>query len=102
MLLWNREGELTESTVANLVLEIDGELLTPPISCGLLPGTLRAELLAQGRIKERVLTRTALREADAVYLVNSLRGWIRTHLSDTRAPKVAGTAPYETRAAESP
>lgn len=80
VLLWNRERELTESTVANLVLQIGGELWTPPLDCGLLGGTLRAELLAAGRVRERVLPLDSLHEAEAIYLVSSVRGWARAEL----------------------
>jgi len=81
VLLWNREGELTESTVANLVVRLDGRLLTPPATSGLLPGTLRAELLARGRIEERIVRVEDLGRAEAVYLINSLRGWLPARLA---------------------
>jgi para-aminobenzoate synthetase/4-amino-4-deoxychorismate lyase len=74
VLLWNEAGEMTESCVANLVVEIDGENLTPPLACGLLPGTLRSEMLEQGMLTERVITREDLQRADAIYLVSALRG----------------------------
>jgi para-aminobenzoate synthetase/4-amino-4-deoxychorismate lyase len=77
VLLVNEAGELTEATTANLVLRLGDELLTPPVSCGLLPGTFRAHLLARGAVRERVLTAADLEAADAVYLVNSVRGWRR-------------------------
>lgn len=76
VILCNERGELTESTVANLVLRRGGELLTPPLSSGLLPGTLRAELLCRGRIREEVLTAGDLHRADGAFLINSVRGWI--------------------------
>lgn len=93
VVLWNRRGELTESTVANLVLVIDGEALTPPRSSGLLPGTMRAELLAHGRIRESVLRLDDLDRADRVWLVNSLRGWIPAEVDRHRPDGGDGTAP---------
>jgi branched-chain amino acid aminotransferase len=51
----------------------DGELWTPPVSAGLLPGTFRARLLHEGRIRERMILPAELRNADAVYLINSVR-----------------------------
>ncbi len=75
-LLWNREGELTESTRANLVLLIDGIALTPARDCGLLAGTFRACLLEEGVLREAILTREDLRRAEQVWLANSVRGWI--------------------------
>jgi para-aminobenzoate synthetase/4-amino-4-deoxychorismate lyase len=76
VILWNRRGEVTESTIANLVAELDGVRYTPPVACGLLPGTFRAELLDTARIRERVMTRDDIRSASRVWLINSLREWI--------------------------
>jgi len=76
VILWNRRGELTESTIANVVLELDGRLLTPPVACGLLAGTFRRHLLETGAIQERVLCREDLRRAHAIHLINSVRRWM--------------------------
>jgi para-aminobenzoate synthetase/4-amino-4-deoxychorismate lyase len=71
----NERGELTEASYRNLFLEKDGWLLTPPLSSGLLDGTLRRELLdTVEQIEERVLYPRDLEEADAVWLGNSVRG----------------------------
>jgi para-aminobenzoate synthetase / 4-amino-4-deoxychorismate lyase len=74
-LLWNEDGEVTESTIANLVVELDGELITPPLSSGLLPGTMRARLLQDGRIREGIVRKEDLPRCTALWLVNSVRGW---------------------------
>ncbi len=74
-ILWNERGELTEATASNIVLRLDGALVTPPVSSGLLPGTFREELLARGEIVERVLTGADLARAEALWLVNSVRCW---------------------------
>jgi len=72
----NERGELTEGSITTLFVEESGLLKTPPLSCGVLPGTLRAELLADGdrNVVEAVLTLPDLRRADKVYLGNSVRG----------------------------
>ena len=75
VLLWNPAGELTESTIANIVVERNGELLTPPVRCGLLPGTYRAELLEQGNIREAILHVSELSPSDKIHLINSVRKW---------------------------
>jgi para-aminobenzoate synthetase/4-amino-4-deoxychorismate lyase len=75
VLLWNEEGELTESTMANLVVELDGVLVTPPVECGLLAGTLRGELLDRGEIGERIVGVDDLRRATRLWLINSVQGW---------------------------
>ena len=82
VLLVNERGEVTESTIANVVVEMGGGRWTPPLECGLLPGVLRAELLREASIAERVLTRDDVRRADALWLVSSLRGWRRAVLVD--------------------
>jgi len=86
-ILVNERGEITESTIANIVADIGGRLLTPAAECGLLPGTFRAELLEAERISETVLTAADLEGADAIWLINSVRGWIRVAgVSATDAP----------------
>ncbi len=54
VLLWNPNRQLTESTIANLVVRLNGELLTPPLAGGLLPGVYRSHLLRGGVIKEHL------------------------------------------------
>jgi para-aminobenzoate synthetase/4-amino-4-deoxychorismate lyase len=80
VLLWNPTRELTESTIANVVIDIDGERCTPPVTCGLLGGVMRSELLDRGEIRERVITRGEVMRAERLWLVNSLRGWIEAEV----------------------
>jgi para-aminobenzoate synthetase/4-amino-4-deoxychorismate lyase len=79
-LLWNERDELTEFTIGNVVLEIDGELVTPLQESGLLAGSLRAELLASGKIAARVILKEEVFQASAIWLVNSVRGWVKVEL----------------------
>ena len=72
----NERGEATECTIGNLVVERDGKLLTPPVESGLLAGTFRAELLACGKIDVSVLTVADVKQADALYMINSVREWV--------------------------
>ncbi len=87
VILWNERHELTESTRANLVLKLGGEYLTPPVDCGLLPGTFRGELVRRGCLREQVLSVESLGEADEVFLVNALRGVVRTRRTPERMPR---------------
>ena len=75
VLLHNERGEVTESTIANIVMDSGGSLVTPPVSSGLLPGTLRAHLLDEGRIRERVITVQELVDGGDCFLINSVRGF---------------------------
>jgi para-aminobenzoate synthetase/4-amino-4-deoxychorismate lyase len=84
VILWNERGELTEATIANLVLELDGELVTPPVSSGLLPGVYRRWLLQRGMVQERILTRIDLSRASRVFLVNSVRGQYEVNVTNGR------------------
>lgn len=79
-LLWNERGEITETTIGNIVLRLGEELVTPPVECGLLPGTMRAELLARGRVRERKVTLDSLGPRTKLYRINSVRGCERAVL----------------------
>jgi len=76
-LLWNERGELTEFIRANVVLEIGGKRLTPPVSAGLLNGTMRDELIARGEVIEQTLTKADLARATSIWWVNGLRGELK-------------------------
>ena len=69
----NNRGELTEGSFTNLFLELGGKILTPAADCGLLPGTLREELIERGEVSEAVLRLADLERASAVWLGNSVR-----------------------------
>ena len=75
VIFWNERGEVTESSIANIVVPIDGELFTPPVESGLLPGVFRNHLLTQGEIKERVITIEDFKNAKEFFLINSVRKW---------------------------
>ena len=76
MIFANRDGALCEGTITNLFVERGGRLVTPPVTDGLLPGVLRAELLAQGRAVEGRLRREDLADAKCLFVGNALRGLI--------------------------
>jgi para-aminobenzoate synthetase/4-amino-4-deoxychorismate lyase len=86
VLFRNERGELTEGAITNLFIEKGGRLATPPVSCGLLPGTFRADLIEreQGRVQQRILVVADLESAERIFLANSVRGimaaeWVRVH-----------------------
>ncbi len=74
VILYNQQGYMTESTIANLAVEIDGTLYTPPIHDGLLAGTYRNWMLSQRKLCEKSLTLDHLLHGDRIFLMNSLRG----------------------------
>jgi para-aminobenzoate synthetase/4-amino-4-deoxychorismate lyase len=80
VVLWNERGEITECCTANIVVELSGQFLTPPVTSGLLPGTYRENLLSRGILTERILTPDDLRNSSQIYLINAVRKWRRAVL----------------------
>ncbi|MDX1615783.1 MAG: aminodeoxychorismate synthase component I [Candidatus Promineifilaceae bacterium] len=80
VILYNQQDEITEATTANVVIRVAGELVTPAQESGLLSGTFRAALLDSGFIREQKIFLQDLRDAEAIYLINSVRGWRRAEL----------------------
>ena len=85
LLFCNERGELCEGTITSIfVIDQDGRKLTPALSCGLLPGVLRQEMLTEGW-SEAILTPDDLRRAKEIFVGNSFRGLIRAHLQPVAA-----------------
>ena len=80
VLLYNELGELTEFSIGNLVVELDGKYFTSPLSCGLLAGTFRAHLLETGQIAERTIRVDELKHYTKIFMVNSVRKWQRVEM----------------------
>ena len=80
VLMVNEHGDVTESTIANLVVDVGGIRVTPPAAAGLLPGVYRQHLLDTGQVIERRLRPADLHAAQALYLANSVRGLWRVEL----------------------
>ncbi|MGQ0456434.1 MAG: aminodeoxychorismate synthase component I [Hyphomicrobium sp.] len=83
----NDRGELAEGSRTTIFIERNGKLETPELGSGLLPGTLRAVLIAEGRATEARLTMKDLNQADAVFLGNSVRGLVR---AEPLVPRLVG------------
>lgn len=71
---YNQKKELLETSIGNLVLKIEDQLYTPPIRLGLLNGIYRQNLIANNQVTERVLTLDNLKQAQAIYGCNAVRG----------------------------
>jgi len=70
-LLLNSQGRLVESTIANLFLVIDGDVLTPPVSEGALPGVMRAEVIDRLGAATAQLNPADLASATEAFLTNA-------------------------------
>lgn len=76
-LLMNERGRLAEGSRSNVIVGVGGlagELVTPPLADGCLPGIVRRRLLEAGLVKERSIGREELLGAREILLTNSLIG----------------------------
>ena len=82
VLLVNDTGQITETTIANVAVKLDGVWVTPPVASGCLPGVYRKVLLEEGTIHEREIGLDDLRRCDGIALLNSVRLWRSAFLID--------------------
>ena len=75
-IFFNEKGELTEGARSNIVLQLNGELYTPPVECGLLNGIFRQKLIEKGKCNERILYKKDLINAEKIFCINSVRGMV--------------------------
>lgn len=77
----NQRAEVCEGTITNIFVTLaGGQVVTPPLGCGLLPGILRQEMLERGLCGEAVLSLEDLKGAQSIHMGNSLRGLIPAKL----------------------
>ena len=80
MVLYNESGEITECTRGNIAMRIDGRWVTPPLSCGLLPGVGRALALSRSELTEQRVHVDDIERVTGWAFINSLRGWLDAQL----------------------
>jgi branched-chain amino acid aminotransferase len=73
VLMINRDGFITETSIANLIFEIDGDWITPPLSDGVLPGVMRALLIERNEVVVRQIRASQLNEIRSGFVVSSLK-----------------------------
>ena len=91
VLLWNPDGYITETSIANIVVDIGGKRITPALSCGLLGGTYRQWLLDRGEVREGKIHMDELPLIRGLYLINSVRGETRATLRTQSLPATAAS-----------
>ena len=82
-LFCNETGVVCEGGRSNVFVREGNRLLTPPLRCGLLPGVLRAEMLAHGKASEALLTVADIKAASRegrLRVGNALRGLLPAYL----------------------
>jgi len=73
-ILVNERGEITETTITNIAVSRVDRWITPHVSCGLLSGVMREELLSRGEITEGVVFASELQRGEPVRCFNAVRG----------------------------
>jgi para-aminobenzoate synthetase/4-amino-4-deoxychorismate lyase len=81
-LFFNERGELTEGGRTNVFIKLNGQWMTPPLSAGVLPGVMRAQILEDNNWSaiEHTITRADLKTAEAVCICNALRGVLQAQV----------------------
>jgi para-aminobenzoate synthetase / 4-amino-4-deoxychorismate lyase len=81
-LFFNERGELTEGGRTNVFIKLNGQWMTPPLSAGVLPGVMRAQILEDNNWNaiEHTITRADLKTAEAVCICNALRGVLQAQV----------------------
>lgn len=108
-LLASAAGEVFEGSASNVFCAVDGDVRTPPVERGVLPGVMRAIVVrlatnAGATVREVPVTRDDLARASEVFLTNAIQGVVPLHTLDGRAleSRRLGTRLREMSAAEAP
>lgn len=88
-LLVSPHGQVLEGAVSNVFAVAGGEVRTPPLAAGILPGVTRALVLRLCAVagipaREQALTLAELRGADEVFLTNSVQEVVPVGVLDGR------------------
>jgi len=87
-LIVDTDGCVLEAAYANLWIVEDDELITPPADGRILPGTVRAAILAgDGTAREEAIDLERLADADEVFLTSSISGRHPARLEHTRSAR---------------
>jgi para-aminobenzoate synthetase/4-amino-4-deoxychorismate lyase len=74
VLFMNQDDELAEGAITNIFFRTRTGWMTPPVSCGLLPGIWRKYFAHLVEAKERVITQEDFESVEHIVVGNSLRG----------------------------
>ncbi|KMY85989.1 Para-aminobenzoate synthase, aminase component / Aminodeoxychorismate lyase [Candidatus Paraburkholderia calva] len=80
MLFCNERGELTEGGRSSVFVKLDGQWWTPPIGAGVLPGVMRAVLMAELDAQECTIRPRDIERAEDLLISNALRGGVKARL----------------------
>ena len=70
----NTRGEIAEGATSNVFFVKEGQIIAPPLSCGMLPGIMRQYLYENYEIQEQIILPEQVAEFQEMFLTNSLLG----------------------------
>lgn len=88
-MLLNSKGEVAEAATSNLIFDLDNQLVTPALDCGVLRGITREILISEFGVKEVVIRPTDLASISGAALISSVRGI--QHISHIDSAAVPGS-----------
>lgn len=88
VVMYNAAGQVTETTIFNILIHVDGHWITPALECGLLPGVMRENLIAHGLVQEKIITLETFRkwisqkneQVAEVFVCNAVRGVVAANV----------------------
>jgi para-aminobenzoate synthetase/4-amino-4-deoxychorismate lyase len=80
VIFFNERHELTEGAITNIFVRLNGQWYTPPVACGLLPGTWRERMLKMLDAHEKIISREELSVAEEVLIGNSVRDGVSAEI----------------------
>ena len=72
-IVFNSANNVTETGISNLTFLFDGTWFTPPITAGILPGTMRSLAIEKCGVQVRNIHITEVPQADEIFLLSSLK-----------------------------
>ncbi len=82
----NADGNICEGSVSNLLVKIDNQWLTPPVSDGVLPGIMRAILVESNKVQVQSIALSQVSKISSAFFLSSLR--IAQEISSIEANKL--------------
>jgi len=70
----NTKGFLAEGSVCNIFFIKKGQIFTPSVQSGILPGIVRAYVISKYAVREVSILKEAVEDADECFITNSLMG----------------------------
>ncbi len=84
VLFLNEKGYVAETSCANIFIVKNNKIYTPKTSCGLLNGIIRMWVIKNFSVIETELTLDDIKNADEIFLTNSLMGIMKVNKFEDR------------------